>query len=259
MNLLLPVELSVWEFLLFAVVGIFTGIINTIAGSGSLLTLPVFIFICGLPPSIANGTNRIGVLMQSIIGSLKFNATNSNLYDGLAWMALPSFVGAIIGSRIAVDLNEQLMKYSVGTLMVLMLIVLLLKPEKWLRSGENGGENKKSWGSVFMFFIIGIYGGFLQAGVGIFLLASMVLVSKFNLKQANALKLFLVMLFTIPSLLLFFYYGKVHLLYGLLMGIFQGIGAWLGVKFIARIPNSTVWIYRILVVVVAVSAIKFFI
>ncbi|WP_304235833.1 sulfite exporter TauE/SafE family protein [Jiulongibacter sediminis] len=255
----MEIDLSLAEFVLFVFAGIFTGIINTLAGSGSLITLPIFMFICGLPPSVANATNRIGVFMQSAVATQRFNKTFPGLFKGVEWLAIPAVVGALIGSKIAVDLNEKLMNYSIGTLMVIMLIVLLLKPSRWLKAEGEGGSNRKSWKSILIFFVIGVYGGFLQAGVGVFLLAAMVLVSQYNLKQANGIKLLMVLCFTIPALLLFIYYDKVHFAYGILMGVFQSIGAWLGVRFISKIPNSEVWIYRVLIVVIAVSAIKMFV
>lgn len=251
-------DLTFWEFLLFVVVGIFTGVINTIAGSGSLLTLPIFIFICGLPPSVANATNRIGVFMQSGIATLTWFKKDPKAFKGAWKLLLSSSVGALLGSRIAVDLDETMMKYSIGILMLAMLIVLLFKPQKWLKD-PIGEMNPDKWSTIVVLFILGIYGGFLQAGVGVFLLAALVLVGNYSLKNANAIKLLVVFAFTIPSLILFFYYGKVHIGLGLLMGFFQSIGAWLGVNFIAKIPNANTWIYRILVVVVAVSALKFFI
>lgn len=255
----MDIDLSLLDFLLFAAAGLFTGVINTVAGSGSLITLPIFIFMCGLPPSVANATNRIGVFMQSGVATFRYNKTFPGLFKGVEWLAIPAILGSILGSKIAVDLDEKTMNYSIGVLMVVMLIILLFKPQRWLQETLEGGANRKSLLSIIVFFAIGIYGGFLQAGVGIFLLAGMVLVSKYSLKQANGIKLLMVLVFTAPALALFIYYDKVHFGYGLLMGIFQAIGAWLGVKFIAKIPNANVWIYRILILVVAISAAKFFI
>ena len=253
------IDLNIWQFLVFVVVGILTGIINTLAGSGSLITLPVFIFMCDLSPSIANASNRIGVIMQSLVATGKYAQTKPEIFKGSLWLIIPSVLGAVVGSKIAVDIDEKTMNYTIGGLMVFMLIILLFKPERWLIADKiSTGQNKKI--STFItFFIIGIYGGFLQAGVGFFLLAGLVLISKYSLTQSNGLKLALVLAFTIPALALFMYYGKVHYGYGLLMGIFQAFGAWIGVKYIEKIPNANLWIYRLLVVIVAASAIKFFV
>jgi len=255
----LHIDLNIWQFLVFVVVGTLTGIINTIAGSGSLITLPVFIFMCDLSPSIANASNRIGVFLQSVVATGKYAQSKPEVFKGSLWLIIPSVLGAILGSKIAVDIDEKTMNYTIGGLMVFMLIILLFKAERWLIEDKLTKAQNKNIGTFITFFLIGIYGGFLQAGVGFFLLAGLVLISKYSLTQSNGLKLALVLAFTAPALALFMYYGKVHYGYGLLMGVFQAFGAWLGVKYIVKIPNANLWIYRLLIVIVAASAIKFFV
>jgi uncharacterized membrane protein YfcA len=252
------IDLTFGNFLIFALVGVFTGIINTLAGSGSLLTLPVFIFICGLSPSVANGSNRIGVLMQSLVATIKFGQKKPEVFKHSQWLIIPAMVGSIAGSFIAIEINEHQLNMTIGVLMVLMFFLLLLKPERWLKEDKDlANTNYKSSGSILVFFFIGIYGGFIQAGVGFFLLAGLVLVSGFSLSQSNGLKLAIVLAFTLPALIMFIFNGKVHFGYGLFMGLFQSIGAWLSVKYIVSIPNADIWIYRILIIVVAISAIQF--
>lgn len=252
-------DLSLLDFLLFAVSGVFCGIINTLAGSGSLITLPVFIFIGGLPAPVANGTNRVGVLFQGMVGAFGFYKKGAASFEGAGWLMAPSVLGALLGSRIAVGLDEKTMNYTLGGLMVFMFFVLLLKPERWIRESEPDARRRKHPLTLLAYFLIGIYGGFIQAGVGIFLLACMVLIGKYSLRAANGLKVLLVAVFTLPALAVFVYYGQVHWIYGLLMAVFQSLGAWLAVLFAARVPNANVWIYRLLLLVVAGSALKFFI
>lgn len=259
MHELFEIDINFWEFCIFVVVGILTGIINTLTGSGSLITLPVFVFICGLSPSMANGSNRVGVFMQSLVATSKFAKDKPDIFKDATWLIIPSVLGSIIGSKVAVDIDEKTMNYTLGGLMVFMLIILLFKPERWLIADKAEKAENKNLKTFITFFFIGIYGGFIQAGVGFFLLGGLVLISKYSLTQSNGLKLALVLAFTAPALALFMYYGKVHYGYGLLMGIFQSFGAWIGVKYIMKIPNANIWIYRLLVLVVALSALKFFI
>jgi uncharacterized membrane protein YfcA len=112
--------------------------------------------------------------------------------------------------------------------------------------------------TIIIFFAIGVYGGFIQAGVGIFLLAGLVLVSGYSLGAGNGIKLLIVFSLSIPALFIFFYHGQVHIGYGLLMALFQSIGAWLAVRFVARVPNANVWIHRLLILMVAAAAVRFF-
>lgn len=251
-------DLSVWQTVAFCAAGVLAGIINTLAGSGSLITLPIFIFVCGLPAPVANGTNRIGVILQSAVGLHGFRKTGTTDFSGTSWLVIPSIIGALIGSRIAVGISEQAMNYTIGGLMVFMLLVLLVNPKRWIQETQAELARNKSPLSILVFFLIGIYGGFIQAGVGIFLLAGLVLISRYSLSAGNGIKLLIVLAYGIPTLLLFFWYNQVHVVYGLLMAVFQALGAWLAVKFVARVPNANVWIHRLLILIVAVSAAKFF-
>ncbi|MFT5141671.1 MAG: putative membrane protein YfcA [Rhodothermales bacterium] len=252
-------ELSGLDLILFAVAGVGTGIINTLAGSGSLITLPVFVFLCGLPAPVANGTNRIGVMVQSAVGL--FGLTRSGVVDfrGSAWVVLPAILGAALGSRIAVSLDEAAMNYALGGLMVFMLIVLLVNPKRWLIEVSQEMAGLRRWVAVVAFFGIGVYGGFIQAGVGIFLLAGLVLIGRYTLSSANGIKLLVVAAYGLPTLAIFFMQGQVHLLYGLAMAVFQSAGAWIAVKFVVRVPNADIWIHRLLIVIVATSALLFFV
>ena len=253
----LPIDLSPLEFLLFAVAGVGTGIINTLAGSGSLVTLPIFIFLCGLPAPIANGTNRIGVMVQSAVGVAAFRNMKATDYRGSAWIVVPAVAGAILGSRIAVDLNEEAMNTALGILMVLMLVVLTVRPERWIHEGSFHPDRNKAPLTMLVFFAIGIYGGFIQAGVGILLMAGLVLLSGYSLSATNGIKLLIVFAYGIPTLIVFYMQGQVHLAYGLLMAGFQGIGALLAAKFVVKVPHANVWIHRLLILIVAASAAKF--
>lgn len=255
---MLSIDLDIWTFLVFAVVGVLSGVINTLAGSGSLITLPVFIFLCGLPAPVANGTNRIGVLLQTLVAVYGFKKFGLTDYKGISGLVLAAIAGAVLGSRIAVDLNEQAMNRAIGGLMVFMFFVLLLKPERWIREQVARKEANRHPVTLLVFFLVGIYGGFIQAGVGIFLLAALVLASRYSLKSANGIKTLIVFAFTLPAIIVFLWYGQIHWGYGLLMAIFQAAGAWLGVAFAARVPNANVWIYRLLMVIVLISGLKFF-
>lgn len=250
------IDLS-WEgILLFIIAGISTGIINTLAGSGSLVTLPIFMAICHLPPSIANATNRIGVLLQSSVASIQFSKQQPGLYRKKFHVLIPTIVGAIVGSKIALDITEEAMNISLAILMFSMLIILVIKPERWLiKEKENPSGSQLA--TYISYFFLGVYGGFIQAGAGFFILAGLVLISRYTLSQANGLKIFIILIFTIPAIAIFAWGGKIHYTYGFLMGIFQALGSWIGVRFIGNLPNANLWIYRILLITVFSSTLYF--
>ncbi|MFK7846533.1 MAG: sulfite exporter TauE/SafE family protein [Rhodothermales bacterium] len=255
---LFAIDLSFWNWVIFIVAGIITGIINTLAGSGSLITFPIFIFLCGLPAPVANGSIRIGAIIQSAVAVRSFQKSGTTSFEGTTWLIVPAIVGAVAGSQIAASLNEQMMNYTIGGLMVFMLLVLLVNPKRWIRESSVDQKRLRSPLSIVVFFLIGMYGGFIQAGVGIFLLAGLVLVSGYSLRAGNGVKLLIVFCFSIPALAVFFYHGQVHIGYGLAMAVCQSLGAWLAVRFVAHMPNANVWIHRLLIVIVAVAAMKFF-
>lgn len=255
----MEMDLSVLDWVLFGVAGVGTGIINTLAGSGSLITLPVFIFLCGLPAPVANGTNRIGVMVQSAVGVMEMRRSGVVEFAGSAWIIVPAVLGAALGSRIAVGIDEQTMSYTIGGLMVFMLIVLLVNPKRWIRDYSQLMSTRRRALAIPVFFVIGVYGGFIQAGVGIFLLAGLVLLARYTLSAANGVKLVVVAAYGLPTLAIFFFQDQVHLGYGLAMAVFQSVGAWLAVRFVVKVPNADVWIHRLLVLIVAGSAVMFFV
>lgn len=253
----LQADLSVWQWIMVILAGILTGIINTLAGSGSLITLPIFIFLCGLPAPVANGTNRIGALFQSATGVYGFWKSGVANFSASQWLVVPAILGAMLGAWIATTLDKESMFQAIGFLMVFMLVVLIVNPRRWIRESDASSSQNKRPLSIFIFFVIGIYGGFIQAGVGIMLLAGLVLMARYNLITANSIKLLIVLLFNIPVLAIFLWYNQVDIGWGVVMAICQSIGAVIGVRFAARVPNANVWIHRLLIIIVCVSAIRF--
>jgi len=242
-------------YLLAIGAGILAGFINTLAGSGSLITLSMLIFL-GLPPSLANGTNRIGILIQSIVGVLKFQSAGKFAWDDGEFLIVPTTLGAIVGAFIAIDLNEQWMNTAIAIVMAIMLVVIVLEPEKWLREKSELSANYRGIGNFLLFFLIGAYGGFIQAGVGVFLLFAMVTRCGFSVANANAIKLFLVLIFTVPAVIIFVVYDQVHWLLGGIMAIGQGIGAWIAANFASNSKNAAIWTRRLLIVIITLSILK---
>ncbi len=245
------------EALFFAVAGVATGVVNTLAGSGSLVTLPIFVFICGLPAPVANGTNRIGVLFQSASALWMYRGSGQLQLEGSLRPVLSALVGALVGSRLATGIDEATMNLALAGLMFFMLVVLVARPGRWLHDADVSLARSRSPLAMAAFFAIGIYGGFIQAGVGIFLLAALVLVARHTLSSGNAIKLLIVAAYSIPTLVIFWMHDQVHFGFGLSMAVFQSIGAWIGVKYVVGMPRADVWIHRLLILMVAAAAVKF--
>jgi uncharacterized membrane protein YfcA len=242
-----------WTFYpIILVAGFFAGIINTIAGSGSLITLPLLIFL-GLPPGVANGTNRVGILLQNVVGSASYQKQGVLDSRGAAWLSLPAIVGAIIGAQIAVDLDEEMLRSSIGAVMVLMLIVVLMRPERWLNGVFERMEGRPDWKAHVSMFVVGIYGGFIQAGVGAFLLGALVLVVGYDLVRANAVKVLIVLIFTAFALAVFVRNGQVNWGVGLVLASGNILGAWIAARL--AVEKGAAWVRRILIGTIAIAAI----
>ncbi|MCO4746128.1 MAG: sulfite exporter TauE/SafE family protein [Proteobacteria bacterium] len=241
------------ELLALAGVGLVAGVVNTVAGGGSLLTLPAMIFL-GLPAGVANGTNRVGVLLQSLVAARRFDAEEV-LDKALGWRLLvPTSMGSALGALVSVQVDEELFKKLIGVAMLLMLGVVLLKPKRWLQGREGGAPPHLPWSGPLAFFAIGLYGGFLQAGVGIFLLAGLVLIQGQDLLRANAVKSMLVAGFTVPPLLIFVFSDFVAWVPGFALAAGSMIGAALGARM--SLAGGATLIRYALVAVVSVSATK---
>lgn len=231
--------------------GMAAGFINVLAGSGSLITLPLLIFI-GLPANIANATNRIGVLLQNVVGVSGFYRRGKLDVRGSLWLAVPMILGSIVGARIAVDINEALLRKVIAVVMLIMLAIMIVEPKRWLVGKGEGWHGRLSLSCFLLFFAIGIYGGFLQAGVGIFLLAGLVLGAGYDIVRANAVKVAIVLASALVSLVVFSVSLDIDWGVGILLGAGNMIGAWLATHFAA--DKGAEWVHRFVIVVVLASA-----
>lgn len=240
-------------YILIVVTGIIVGFINTLAGSGSLITLPFLVFL-GLSSNVANGTNRISILFQSIVASFKFKQNKLFNWGEALTIAVPAIVGAIPGAFIAINIPKEFLNYAIGFLLLFMFFIVWLKPEQWL-NGKIGKINARpTFIQFIVYFLIGLYGGFIQAGVGFFLLAALVLSSGYDLVKANALKVFITGTFTLTVLPIFIYFNQVNYLIGGLLAVGSMAGAWLGTKI--AIKKGAIFIRYFLLFIILLSAIK---
>ncbi len=242
------------EILLLSMAGIVAGIINTLAGSGSLITLPLLMFM-GLPPAVANGTNRLGVVFQNLIATFNFKRQGELKLTAEWPLVVATILGSLVGALIAVQIKEDILNWFIGCLLLVMFVLLLFKPALWVREkAERIKSPKSNLINGFIFFAIGIYGGFIQAGVGLFLLAALVLGAGYDLVRANGVKVLMVLFFTIMALGIFIHAGQVAWSYGLVLAASNALGAWFASRYASRIGARK--IRYLLLVVVLFSGIK---
>ena len=219
-----------WQLLALIGIGFAAGFINTLAGGGSLFSLPFLIFL-GLPANVANGTLRIAILLQNIIGVGSFKQQKVfNFKEGI-WYSLPAAIGAIIGASFAISINEHIMKYIIGGLLIFMFFFMILKPSVWLKYKSENAKSKPTIIQFIILFFVGLYGGFIQAGVGFFLLASLVLGAGIDLVKANAFKMFIILIYTIFVLSVFMYNDLINYKFGIILAIGNMTGAFVASRF----------------------------
>ena len=249
--------MGIFEISIAFVGGILAGGINTLAGSGSAITLTILMEILGLSPLVANATNRVGTATQSLAGSYAFykngklNVARSRIY------LLFTTIGAIIGVIVSVKISNEAFKEVFKYLMILMLVVILVNPKRWLRTTDIDYVLSRWW-SIPLSLLIGFYGGFIQMGMGVFFLVIMVLIARYSLTDANAVKLVVVAIYTILAVAIYHYMGLIDWKFGLLLAVGQTIGAYFTANYAAQSEKANVWAHRILVVVVAAAVIRLF-
>jgi len=245
-----------WYFVLALIgTGLAAGFINTTAGGGSMLTLPLLMFL-GLPANVANGTNRIAILLQNVIGVNTFRQKQVLDLKSDYKLAVPAIAGSIIGALFAVEINPELLKKIIAGLMVVMFFIVVLKPDVWVKERAGSTLAKPTLLQYIIFFFIGLYGVFIQLGVGFFLLAGLVLGCGQNLVKANAVKVFIVLIYTVFSLGIFIWHKQVDIMAGLILAAGSMTGAWLGVHF--QIKGGAKYVRYVLIAALVIVILNMF-
>lgn len=248
-------ELSIWFILLLSVTGFVAGIINTMAGGGSNLTLPALMML-GLPADVANATNRVGVFMQSLVGARGFHAHGQMPLQDLKGILIPTLSGGLAGAVLASWMPTTILKPVLLLTMISMSVVILIRPSvvipgpdephKWVRDHRS---------SFVMLFIAGIYGGFVQAGVGFVLIAAIAGGLRYDLVKTNALKVVCTLAFTSVALAVFIARGQVSWLPGLVLAIATMAGAQIGVRMAMKVSQRFMkWFLLLMTVAASIGA-----
>ncbi|WZL72776.1 sulfite exporter TauE/SafE family protein [Clostridiaceae bacterium 35-E11] len=242
------------KYILFVVLaGMAAGFLNTVAGGGSLITMPILIFL-GLPSAVANGTNRVALMVQNVIAIMNFRQKGFFDWKLSIMLAMPAVLGSMIGSKIAVAIPDYIFNKLLGIVMIMVLILTIWNPQKKLESKEMILDRKKKIIACIVFFFVGVYGGLIQAGVGFIIIISLTFITGFTLVKINSLKVFIVAVYMVSSLCVFVFSGKVNWIYGLSLAMGNGIGAYLGSNF--SVNKGDKWIRIILVSAVSLMAMK---
>lgn len=239
------------ELAALAAAGVVAGVINVIAGGGSFLILPMLLFF-GLPSALANGTNRVGVMSQNVAGVIGFHRHGAFDWSWALKASVPAMAGAAIGVWAALAIPDFAFKRILSVAMVAVTIWSLLN------QGRKPSEARDlmpptHWFVVVGFFLVGLYGGFIQAGVG-FLVLAITSAAGMDLVRGNAVKLLSVLLLTVLSLVVFAGAGQVDWPRGIALAVGNWAGAVIGVrmavlkghKWLEKVVTGTVILFAIL-------------
>ena len=218
------------ELLILFGVGVLAGGLNVMAGGGSSLTLPALIFL-GLDGSAANGTNRVAILLQNVSAVLSYRkekVSDIRVSLTLAAFALP---GAVLGALIAVRISNEWFERILGIVMIGIIISMLIPRSK---NEYTGSQIRQTWIIYPVMFGIGFYGGFIQVGVGFLIMAALYHLLRLNLVLVNMHKVFIVLVYTVPALLIFIWTGNVDWKLGLGLAAGNALGGWWAARLSVR-------------------------
>lgn len=232
---------------MLALAGFLASALNVVAGGGSFLTLPLLILM-GLPAGEANATNRVGVLLQNLGSVASFHRHGVLDWDVGRAAALPGVAGALAGAWLALAVPDTQLKRLLALLMIAMTAWSLLTPQRREASGRLGG-----WKAALAHGLIGVYAGFIQAGVG-FLILAVTTLQGLDLVRGNAVKVLLVLLQTAVALVVFAGFGKVQWFPGLVLGLGCLAGGLAGVHL--AVSKGQAWLQRVVAVTIVLLALR---
>lgn len=246
-------ELSIAHAIALFFIGLFVGFVNVIAGGGSLISIPAMIFM-GLPPNIANASSRVGILFQNLVAVQVFNSKGFKKDTFTVGVSLSALAGSILGTYWAVSVSNEVLNIILAIAMIVMFVLILINPKRFHKNAEEQLSSSRQWVSIIIFFFIGIYGGFLQAGTAILMMAVLNLVNNLNLIKVNFMKVFVVLGMNTLSLIIFHYKGIINWPFGLAMAAGTAIGGYYGTLF--SIEKGEVWVRRITLATILAMALK---
>lgn len=243
--------MSWYEYPLIIMVGFLAAFLNTVGGGGSLFSVPILTFI-GLPITMANATSRVAILFQNIFAVGGFRSKGVELpWPYALYLGIASLGGGLLGSLLASRIPDDVFQKIFVVVMVLSVGLILYDPFK--SKGEEKLTPKAQWTGAFFFLFIGVYGGFVQAGIGFMVIAVLSLVNNLSLVKSNYVKVFAAIVYTGVSVAVFAWQGKINWSVGLVLAIGHALGGWYASRW--SVKAGDVWIKRVMIVSVIAMAV----
>ncbi len=228
-------ELSYQGLAILATAGVLATIVNVLAGGGGMIVLPALMAL-GLPADVANGTYRLGVVTQSIAGTAALSRAGKLETTSIVPILIPTISGAVVGALLATWIPRELLKPILLVTMIIMAALIAFRRQTLIPDEGPSLSPSEAPRSIIGLFFAGVYGGFIQAGVGFLLLGVLVGTLRHDLVTANALKLVVTLAFGTVALGIFVWAGLVSWAPAIVLAIASVIGARLGVKLMLKVP-----------------------
>src|SRR5688572_11782697 len=244
--------MELYEIPLIIVTGFAAAFLNTVGGGGSLFSVPILTFL-GLPITNANATSRVAILFQNISAVGGFRSKGVVLpWPYSLYLGLSSLGGGLIGAVLASRIQDDIFNKIFVVVMILSVVLIIYDPFK-SKGSERLTVKSQVIGSI-CFFFLGIYGGFVQAGIGFLVIAVLSIVNNLSLVKSNYVKVFAAIVYTGVSVAVFAYEGKIVWLTGFVLAIGHALGGWYASRW--SVDKGEVWIKRVMIVSVVGMAIK---
>lgn len=244
--------LEVWQLALLFFAGVAAGWVNVLAGGGSLLSIPIMIFL-GIPGVVANGTNRIAIIAQNITAVFAFFHKGFSDFKLSATLALAASFGAFFGAQVGVKLDGEWFNRALGLIMIAVIILMATGRDKTDPRQEPGEPRNVVLGHVLMVGA-GFWGGFIQVAVGFLLMPILYRVMGLDLVRVNMHKVFIALVFSFVALGVFASNVAIAWQAGLVLAAGNAVGGYLGAN--TAVAKGAPFIRRILLLVLAGMAIK---
>ena len=248
--------IDIWQGVTLILVGCVSGFINVMAGGGSLLSVPVMVFM-GLPGPVANGTNRVAIIAQCFTAVMTFFRRGYSDFRLSLTLALCAIPGAILGAFVGTRLEGVWFNRVLAIIMIGVMILMSLKKDSQETSKEATKPKNLIAGHLLM-VLVGMYGGFIQLGVGFIFVAVLNRVMGMNLVQVTMHKVFIIMVYTTAALIVFASQIEILWLLGLCLAIGTSIGGWLGATITIRKGENAIRIVLNTVLIIFIIKLLFF-
>lgn len=241
-----------YEYILITGVGFLAAFMNTVGGGGSLFSVPILTFL-GLPITMANATSRVAILFQNVFAVIGFKSKGVKLpWPYSIYLGLASLGGGVLGSFLASRVPDEIFsKIFVG---IMFLSVFLIVYDPFKSKGEERLDTRSQVIGSLFFVLLGVYGGFVQAGIGFMVIAVLSLVNNLNLVTANYVKVFAAIVYTGVSVIVFGLEGKIQWKTGLVLAVGHALGGWYASRW--SVSAGDVWIKRVMIASIVAMAIK---